>query len=145
MATIPPYRPVDALASIAALRAKLPHFYAGPVPGNLLLKQDALALPGRAAIRGPRQVLDYLEGKGIRLSPTSDGSSVLVRAKSGRLDPALREAIRATARLLAGELTGNPVSCELCRGRGKDRQPAVTVIEVDIAACESCASEEHGS
>jgi hypothetical protein len=45
--------------------------------------------------------------------------------------------------LLAGELTGNPVSCELCRG--KDRRPAVTVIEVDIAACESCASEEQAS
>jgi hypothetical protein len=51
--------------------------------------------------------------------------------------------VRATARLLAGELTGNPVSCELCSG--KDRQPAITIAEVDIAVCERHATEEQAA
>ena len=158
----PPYRGVDALAPIQALAAKLPQFLAGPDPtqitgytseytgdgramrvhmSGLLRKQDALATPGRPAIRGLRAVLDVLEAKGIHLEPTQDGASVFVRSRGGRLDPQLREAIRATARLLAGELTGSPVRCELCPD--KSRAAAVTILEVDVAACEPCAAEER--
>jgi hypothetical protein len=138
----PGYRPVDALAAVHALAPRQGQYIIGDAPANLLLSQSkpGLAIPGRPAIRGPRAIIDYLTGKGIRLEPTPDGTGVLVRAKSGRLDSNIREAIRATARLLAGELTGNPVSCELCRG--KDRRPAITILEVDVAACEQHATEE---
>jgi hypothetical protein len=114
----PGYRPVDALAAIHALAPRPEHYIIGDAPANLLLSQStpALTIPGRAAIRGPREIIDYLTGKGLRLEPIADGSGVLVRTKRGRLDSNIREAIRATARLLAGELTGNPVLCELCRG-----------------------------
>jgi hypothetical protein len=127
----PGYRPVDALAAVHALAPRQGQYVIGDQPRNPLLSQSTpgLAIPGRPAIRGPREIIDYLTGKGLRLEVTPDGTGVLVRAKSGRLDSNIREAIRATARLLAGELTGSPVSCELCH----DRRPAVTILEVDVA------------
>ena len=52
----------------------------------------------------------------------------------------MADVIEVAERLIVGWLTGQPVPCELAH-RGKDTPPeAITIVVVDLAACEAHAA-----
>ena len=92
---------------------------------------------GRPAARGPEAIAAWAKAKGIGLSLTP-GGRLLVTAKAGHLLNEHRAVLATAERLLVGWLTGHPVKCERLKHKGTAPE-AVTVLAIDVAACEDCA------
>jgi hypothetical protein len=89
--------------------------------------------PPKPSIRGPRAILDWLEARGTRLSLTADGRLYAEMRPGAHVR--LLPTIRLAERLLAAELRGEPLPCEL--PGHEEPAPAVTIVAVDVAACEA--------
>lgn len=123
--TLPPGTVIDGEATAALLR--------------LGAKNKVRVQAPKAAPRGGPAIVATLEAKGYSLSIVA-GGRLLVQARGGVLSDAVLDTIRQAHRLIVAALTGHAILCELEHsGRAPE---AVTLVAVDVAACEAHASGE---
>lgn len=96
--------------------------------------RESRLIRGRDRATTPAEMVERFTRKGITLSVAPDGRLV-AGSSDGRISEFEREALRRSARFLAGYLSGKPLSCAWCQSA------AATVLEPELVP----ACTEHAS
>lgn len=110
--------------------------YAGARPLTLTPPRSFYRAP-EPAPRGPAEIEAWLARHGIRLYATGGGGLGWSSDDSGRIDPDVFNAVRASLRLLAPYKHGTPLRCEMPNHTGGEPPLAVT-LSLTSGWCGEC-------